>query len=172
MPSMQAKGNAAFSAGNFSEAVSAFTEAIALDATNHVFYSNRSAAHVRSADIVDCAMCLFVVWRRPRLRCLHRSRPPGRKEKPSKWFVTAGCAEQFQGRSGRRQEGAYFLLTPDPVAILLELARIRFSPAGPSPSGSRTIYELCALFLHSELLYVRWRMCAFNFALHGNIAPF
>lgn len=43
---MQAKGNAAFSAGNFEEAIKHFTDAIELDPTNHVLYSNRSAAEV------------------------------------------------------------------------------------------------------------------------------
>ncbi len=42
----QAKGNAAFSAGNFEEAIQFFTQAIAVDPKNHVLYSNRSASHV------------------------------------------------------------------------------------------------------------------------------
>ncbi|CAA3012544.1 hsp70-Hsp90 organizing 3-like [Olea europaea subsp. europaea] len=41
----KAKGNAAFAAGNFTEAVSHFTEAINLSPTNHVLFSNRSAAY-------------------------------------------------------------------------------------------------------------------------------
>ncbi|KAE9459427.1 hypothetical protein C3L33_08648, partial [Rhododendron williamsianum] len=41
----KAKGNAAFSAGNYSDAVCHFTDAIALSPDNHVLYSNRSAAH-------------------------------------------------------------------------------------------------------------------------------
>ena len=46
---LQAKGNAAFSAGAFEEAISFFTSAIELDPTNHVLYSNRSAAEVCAA---------------------------------------------------------------------------------------------------------------------------
>ncbi|XP_057811267.1 hsp70-Hsp90 organizing protein 1-like [Salvia miltiorrhiza] len=41
----KAKGNAAFSAGNFTDAVRHFTDAINLAPTNHVLYSNRSAAY-------------------------------------------------------------------------------------------------------------------------------
>lgn len=43
---VQAKGNAAFQAGNFDEAIEHFTEGIALAPENHVLYSNRSAAKV------------------------------------------------------------------------------------------------------------------------------
>lgn len=41
---LKAKGNAAFSAGNFEEAIKFFSDAIDVDPTNHVLYSNRSAA--------------------------------------------------------------------------------------------------------------------------------
>lgn len=42
---MQAKGNEAFAAKRFDEAVSYFTQAIDVDPMNHVYYSNRSASY-------------------------------------------------------------------------------------------------------------------------------
>ncbi|KAI9918788.1 hypothetical protein PsorP6_011333 [Peronosclerospora sorghi] len=46
----KAKGNAALSSGNAQEAVDCYTKAIALDASDHVFYSNRSAAYLSLDD--------------------------------------------------------------------------------------------------------------------------
>lgn len=45
---MKDKGNAALAASNFEEAVKNYTEAINLDSSNHVLYSNRSAAYAKS----------------------------------------------------------------------------------------------------------------------------
>lgn len=42
---LKQRGNAAFSEGNFNEAISLFSEAIALEPVNEVLYCNRSMAH-------------------------------------------------------------------------------------------------------------------------------
>jgi L1 cell adhesion molecule like protein len=41
------KGNAAFARGDTEEAIKSFTEAMTLDADNHVYYSNRSAVYAK-----------------------------------------------------------------------------------------------------------------------------
>ena len=38
-------GNASFQAGDFTEAIKHFTDAVAVDAENHVLYSNRSGMY-------------------------------------------------------------------------------------------------------------------------------
>jgi stress-induced-phosphoprotein 1 len=43
-------GNVFLQAGNFSEAITAYTKAIELDPTDHVFYSNRSAAYLSAGE--------------------------------------------------------------------------------------------------------------------------
>ncbi|PRW57006.1 hsp70-Hsp90 organizing 2 [Chlorella sorokiniana] len=47
---IKAKGNAAFSAGKLDEAVKLFTRCIELDASNHIYHSNRAAAHTGLKD--------------------------------------------------------------------------------------------------------------------------
>lgn len=49
----KAKGNAALVAKNFSEAIEHYTNAINVDGTNHVFYSNRSAAYLSKNDAIN-----------------------------------------------------------------------------------------------------------------------
>ncbi|KAH7659512.1 stress-induced-phosphoprotein 1 [Dioscorea alata] len=49
----KAKGNAAFSAGRFDEAIAHFTTAIELSPTNHVLFSNRSAAYASLGRFAD-----------------------------------------------------------------------------------------------------------------------
>lgn len=44
---MKDKGNAFLQGGDFAKAVECYSEAIVLDPSNHVFYSNRSAAYAK-----------------------------------------------------------------------------------------------------------------------------
>jgi stress-induced-phosphoprotein 1 len=47
---LKAQGNKALQAGNYDEAIDCYTRAIELDQSNHVFFSNRSAAYLMKHD--------------------------------------------------------------------------------------------------------------------------
>ena len=67
---VQAKGNAAFSSGQFEEAIDYFSQAIEQTPSNHVLFSNRSACHVgQSSTLSVCSDCQDVTCS---LRVLHR----------------------------------------------------------------------------------------------------
>ena len=46
----KAEGNKALQAKNYAEAVKKYTEAIAFDATQHTYFSNRAAAYMQLKD--------------------------------------------------------------------------------------------------------------------------
>jgi len=60
----KAKGNAAFAAKNYDEAIGFFTEGIAVDTSNHVLYSNRSACYAGQQNwpkaIDDADKCISI----------------------------------------------------------------------------------------------------------------
>ena len=62
--SLKAEGNAAFSAGDFKLAVEKFSAAIDVDASNHVFFSNRSASYASLGDynsaLADAETCVSI----------------------------------------------------------------------------------------------------------------
>jgi tetratricopeptide (TPR) repeat protein len=74
----KAQGNAAFSEKRYPDAIEAFSKAIALDGTNHVLYSNRSAAYagmkVNCSSV--CPTCPPFCWNRQALTC-NQQEPEG-----------------------------------------------------------------------------------------------
>jgi len=50
---LKEQGNSALTAGKFEEAIQAYTSAIKLDESNHVLYSNRSAAYLKAGRFQD-----------------------------------------------------------------------------------------------------------------------
>jgi len=61
---LKAKGNVAFTAKNYDEAIDCFSQGIAIDPSNHVLYSNRSACYAGLQDwtkaIDDANKCISI----------------------------------------------------------------------------------------------------------------
>ena len=73
----KAKGNAALAAGNEKEAIEHYSSAIALDPSNHVFFSNRSAAYCKLGQyekgLEDAEECIRInpTWSKVGRKRLH-----------------------------------------------------------------------------------------------------
>lgn len=50
---LKAEGNSLMSAKKYDEAIAAYTEAIAIDGNNPIYYSNRAAAHASKSDFLS-----------------------------------------------------------------------------------------------------------------------
>ena len=97
----KAAGNAALKAKNWGQAVACYTEAICLDGSNHVYHSNRSAAHLGAASyedaIADAEKCIQLaptfakgygrkaaaLWKQNRLADAARAYEAGLQEMPA-----------------------------------------------------------------------------------------
>lgn len=96
---IKAQGNAAFGAGRLDEAVRLFGRCIELDPANHIYYSNRAAAHTGrkeyAAAVRDAARCteLKPGWAKgwSRLGAAHFGLEQFSEVRPPPCCATAGC---------------------------------------------------------------------------------
>lgn len=105
----KAQGNSKFNAKEFDAAVAAYTKAIALDPSNHVLYSNRSAALVsKEGDAAawegaladaDQAIKLSPAWAKGYLRRATALRKLGRPGHAERCLVDAPCSSDESLRS-------------------------------------------------------------------------
>ena len=74
---LKAKGNAAYSTGQYSAAIEAYTEAIRVDPTIPALFSNRAMANLYQGDVEKCfedaqkSITLDVNWWRGHQRLLY-----------------------------------------------------------------------------------------------------
>jgi stress-induced-phosphoprotein 1 len=122
----KALGNAALQAGNFTTAIEEYNTAIRLDGSNHVYFSNRSAAYLSKGDahnaLEDATACL------------------GLKPDFIKGYSRKGAAlmvlKRYNDSMAAYQQG--LLLAPNDPGLtkgLAEAQRDKEGPAWGSPSG-------------------------------------
>lgn len=92
------QGNTHLQAGDLAKAVECYTEAISLDPSNHVFYSNRSAAYAKDKKyeqaLADAKKCVELKpdWGKVReLFSFH-----GDQESMSNWFISIALRRVFK----------------------------------------------------------------------------
>jgi stress-induced-phosphoprotein 1 len=120
---LKSKANAAFSSGKNDEAISLYTQAIALDDKNHVLYSNRSAAYAKSnkyeESLKDADKCISL------------------KPDFAKGYSRKGAALSFLKRYDEAinvyEEG--LKIDPNNQQLLTDLETARKDASGPSAGG-------------------------------------
>lgn len=121
----KAKGNEAFQAGRFAEAVEHFTAAIGHDASDHVFFSNRSACYASlekyDEALVDGQECVRL------------------KPEWPKGYARKGLAEYFLGKHDDAAETykAGLKLAPEDAALKEGLRKAMDAKYGVPSSGSK-----------------------------------
>ncbi|CAD7935112.1 unnamed protein product [Amoebophrya sp. A120] len=119
----KALGNKDFTAGNFAEAVTHFTNAIAEDATDHVFYSNRSACY-SSLTQYDKALA-------DGTKCVEL------KPDWAKGYTRKGLAEYFLKKYDEAEAtyAAGLKLAPEDKGLLEGLEKVKSAKANAAGAG-------------------------------------
>ncbi|KXZ56970.1 hypothetical protein GPECTOR_1g876 [Gonium pectorale] len=153
---LKAKGNAEFSAGNFEEAIKYFTQAIELDPSNHVLYSNRSASQASlknyAAALEDAMKCVELKpdWAKgySRLGAAHhglgeyaeavQAYEKGLEHDPSSEQLRASLEEARAAASRPQRPGGGLFSSPE---VLLKLAT---DPRGKALLGQPDFMRMLA----------------------------
>ena len=87
---LKQRGNEAFKRNEFKLACEIFTEAIGLDSTNHVLYSNRSAARVILIICIFCAYTVVYIFEAffDRLHLFEKKITFSRQKRMKKWLFS------------------------------------------------------------------------------------
>lgn len=130
----KAKGNAALVAKNFSSAIEHYTSAINLDGSNHVYYSNRSAAYLSKGDgqnaLSDAESCI----------ALKSDFPKGYSRKGA----ALHCLKRFNDSIGAFEEG--LALFPGDKGLVSGLESVKREKDGPPPTQAGVGPGVSSLF--------------------------